>query len=413
MVANSTAIVVLDTAYQVIWFRALRLGLMLLCASCPAIWAQAQVSAQSRPVRADTLPWARYFCRLELPASGPDSLPRDDLERQCRTLAERRRERACTLVSAETERICSKVEGGALPRQPLLFRATLLAKPGGDGLVRLRTPSLIAEAPGHSREVFVIRPNACADGSPDLLKQMPALWLLTVPVPNSPELIPLCTATAVAPGVLLTAAHCAARLEESQQVEEQQPGNIRFACTPHPQYTGGNGCAPSELGCAPDIALCRSADPSRPLDTSSGIESLNIVRSDVVSPVQLVGFGLRDDGEPTGVLCRGTARLGALSAPEKCPDPASGARHIDPNYSRCFARTAEGDRSASEVGDGDSGGPVFDNLVSGRRKVVGVLAHSPEFGSTASRFVQLSDLQICNFLVDQGLVADRGQCKAP
>lgn len=385
----------------------------LLC-TAPATAQPAPTVARVAPVGAQ-----HHFCELEVPAGGAAALPRESLEQQCSDMAERRRlRRGCGLVSAATERLCSKVQAAAPTRPPLLFRGSLLARK--DGLLLPMLPkdkrrfAAVTERTS-VQVVMLVRPRSCADTDPGLTAEMSSLWLVARPVQGEPEYVPQCTATAVGPGVLLTAAHCMGAIQEALNVDHDAADFLPIRCEPHQSFAGSADCDFETLACVHDVAVCRSTDPAHPLDTQH-VEALAVQTGAVTvpGPIHMVGLGPRSPIDAAGTLCAGTANVAALSAPENCPDPGRNVADVpplDPKYAKCFASTTEGDRVGAAVTRGDSGGPVFDKLASGRR-IVGVLAHAPEEFSTVSRFVQLSDTRICRFLADQGLV-QATSCQGP
>ncbi len=168
----------------------------------------------------------------------------------------------------------------------------------------------------------------------------------------------LCTATALAQDVLLTAAHCVAPASTYRlALPGREPGDVLRQIAIHPRYDGKHYAAGRVTA---DVALVRL---ERPLPAEFSPAPLapagNVAPGD---RLVVAGYGATRPGSESGI---GTARAAHLAVTGK-PGNLQ-VRLVDP--------ATRGETPGLGACTGDSGGPAF-REVSGRAAVIGVVSWS-------------------------------------
>ncbi|HUB13435.1 MAG TPA: trypsin-like serine protease [Acetobacteraceae bacterium] len=242
-----------------------------------------------------------------------------------------------------------------------------------------------------SAQVVAIRPSAPDIGTPQIIggKQVgateyPATWVFQAGRLG-------CTATAIGPETILTAAHCIA--DTPLGAVQTAAGSIDLTCTSYPGWTDRYPQTTSTY----DIALCLDTDkkiPRIPLESDTTYERVSLV-SDEIAPktqVTLLGYGCTSDPNKNGYLYAGTAITTRKDA---------GAYVIV---------------GAGEVQfcPGDSGGAVYREIGSYRREIAGIASRGD---STTSWITQTAASDVAHFLrrwsqhhAICGINAPKGMC---
>jgi hypothetical protein len=150
-----------------------------------------------------------------------------------------------------------------------------------------------------------------------------------------------CSATVIAPDVVLTAAHCVSDLSDTQVFFRRGQGGLDFfdvaSIAIHPEYRPNIG---RQHLISIDLALLRLAKPLPP--SFKPVELTDSLRVKIGQPLRIVGFGLANEDErgTSGVL-----RTGVLAVSE--PKSPVLVWLTDPDGTGLGGCT------------GDSGGPIF------------------------------------------------------
>jgi secreted trypsin-like serine protease len=166
--------------------------------------------------------------------------------------------------------------------------------------------------------------------------------------------VDLCSGVLVDPGLVLTAAHCiqdgaAAAYVHFGDNHLQSERTVPAACHAHPEYDGQNP--------AFDIAYCALDEPVVDLPLIPILEGCEADALQVGQQVELVGFGMANDGLGPGPKRQVTAQITDLSSQVL----QIGGGGLD----TCF---------------GDSGGPVLVPLADGSWRVGGLTSRGDNCG---------------------------------
>lgn len=219
-------------------------------------------------------------------------------------------------------------------------------------------PAILLTAPAQAQTFELRRPIDPPNAAPQIVdgrKAVPANWPATFifdGVGSKP-----CTATAVGPRVILTAAHCLSA-GASGKVKNSK---VTLWCEKAPLDNYGF-----------DIALCASSAPI-PVAKSKPYESVDIgVPPASGVPVIMLGFGCTRAGGSGGVLYEGDAKVGSLV--------------VD---GRQFSSSG-----VAALCSGDSGGGAY-TPVDTKRKIVGIAS---DIYDGVSRFALLAHPAIVDFV---------------
>jgi secreted trypsin-like serine protease len=169
----------------------------------------------------------------------------------------------------------------------------------------------------------------------------------------------LCTATAVAPDLVLTAAHCVAgRLKRAVKVYQTGQTIAVVHVAQHPRFSFTSYAASRATA---DVALVRLAAPLP--DIISPVTLAEPRRVTVGETLTIAGFGVTKDGTPSGLGIPREAKLAVIGRPGslqiRLVDPATLNKR--PGLGGCT---------------GDSGAPAFETDATGALRVVGVVSWS-------------------------------------
>ena len=169
----------------------------------------------------------------------------------------------------------------------------------------------------------------------------------------------LCTATALAPDLVLTAAHCVSgRLKRAVKVYQTGQTIAVAHVAQHPRFNFASYLASRATA---DVALVKLAAPLPAI-----IAPVTLAEPRRVAPgetLTIAGFGVTKNGTPLGLGIPREARLAVTGKPGSLQirlfDPAT--RNVRPGLGGCT---------------GDSGAPAFETDASGALRIVGVVSWS-------------------------------------
>ena len=169
----------------------------------------------------------------------------------------------------------------------------------------------------------------------------------------------LCTATALAPDLVLTAAHCVAGpLKRSVKVYQTGQTIAVARTVSHPQFNFSNYLASRATA---DLALVKLAAPLP--DIIAPVTLAEVRRVAVGETLTIAGFGVTKNATPIGLGIPREAKLAVTGKPGslqiRLVDPATLNKR--PGLGGCV---------------GDSGAPAFETDASGALRIVGVVSWS-------------------------------------
>lgn len=172
-----------------------------------------------------------------------------------------------------------------------------------------------------------------------------------------------CTATAVGPRVMVTAAHCLPAMSTDAMSGKIKETAIELWCEKAPLNTFGY-----------DLALCATSAPI-PIPGGRPYESVQVdSRPQAGTPLMMLGYGCTKKGGAGGVLYQGESTVGTWV-----------------NGGKQFAT-----QGSVALCSGDSGGGAY-SPVGKKRKVVGVAS---DVADDISRFTFLAHPAISSFIKD-------------
>ncbi|HXD44420.1 MAG TPA: trypsin-like serine protease [Pseudolabrys sp.] len=169
----------------------------------------------------------------------------------------------------------------------------------------------------------------------------------------------LCTATALAPDLVLTAAHCVARpLRRAVKVYQTGETIAVTRTASHPRFNFMNYLASRATA---DVALVKLAAPLP--DIVAPVLLAEPRRVAVGETLTIAGFGVTKNGTPIGLGIPREAKLTVTGKPGslqiRLVDPAT--KNVRPGLGGCT---------------GDSGAPAFETGADGSLRVIGVVSWS-------------------------------------
>lgn len=367
------------------------IGAVLVLLAVGALWRQALLFDESPRWMSS----ANDQCALQLPGE-PWVTGLKSLTAACAAIKAQQVHGRCGWIDKDTQKRCQAHAPAILASRTILFPSAAT-----EGTPTERLPRMAASNWWGMSDILVANPLFC-EGAP--IATGVATWHLVDPGGYGS-----CSAVAVSARHLLTAAHClpvpSTPGASIKVYVPQGPGKWEeVSCTPHPSYQGigDQPCATSDLDCTRDIAVC---DVSRLSVALHETVSVNRAISDALlastpRDIYVVGYGRGSKA------CWGDSTLSRLSEPAGCDRLASGT---SPGDIRSICLSGAGKppvdplHRPATVEPGDSGGPVFDQTVAGRRSVIGIVK-SADPGVPSVDFVQLSDPAICAFLIANGVL---------
>ncbi len=169
----------------------------------------------------------------------------------------------------------------------------------------------------------------------------------------------LCTATALAPDLVLTAAHCVSgRLKRAVKVSQTGQTIAVAHVAQHPRFNFASYLASRATA---DVALVKLAAPLPAIIAPVTLaEPRRVAAGETLT---IAGFGVTKNGTPLGLGIPREARLAVTGKPGSLQirlfDPAT--RDVRPGLGGCT---------------GDSGAPAFETDASGALRIVGVVSWS-------------------------------------
>jgi len=169
----------------------------------------------------------------------------------------------------------------------------------------------------------------------------------------------LCTATALAPDLVLTAAHCVAgKLKRAVKVYQTGQTIAVTHVAQHPRFSFASYAASRATA---DVALAKLATPLPAIVSPVTLaEPRRVAVGDTLS---IAGFGVTKNATPLGLGIPREAKLAVTGKPGSLQ-----IRLVDP--------TTRNKRPGLGGCTGDSGAPAFESDASGALRVVGVVSWS-------------------------------------